>query len=115
MSRFFERVDERVVLLAGALDPDHVVEEQVVLVARGEPLELEARPVHEHRVQDADFRVDAVGLAGGRVLGGHRLGGASRHGGYRPALASGRAAGVSSGAAVGPLSLRASLDWLHLR
>ena len=34
---------EGVVLLAGALDPEHVVEQQVVLVARCEPLQLEAR------------------------------------------------------------------------
>ena len=39
---------ELVVLVLGALHPEHVVEQQVVVVRRGQPLEAEFRAVHHH-------------------------------------------------------------------
>ena len=48
-----QRVGERVVLLAGPLDPQHVVEEQVGQLRRGEAAELEVRAVQQHPSQDA--------------------------------------------------------------
>ena len=56
-----QQVGERVVLLAGPLDPQHVVEQQVVVVGRGQPLELQVRPVDHDLAQLADLRVDAEG------------------------------------------------------
>ena len=52
-----QRVGERVVLLAGALDPQHVVEEQLAAVGRGEAAELEVRTVQQHPSQDPDLGV----------------------------------------------------------
>ena len=54
-----ERVGERVVLLPGALHPQHVVEQELVLVGRRQPLELAAGPVEDDPPQDADLGVDA--------------------------------------------------------
>ena len=43
-----QHVRERVVLLLRPAHPEHVVEEQVGRVVRGEPLELQAGPVQDH-------------------------------------------------------------------
>ena len=53
------QVDERVVLLAGAPHPDHVVEEQLVAVGGGQPLVREVRAVHHHGAQRPDLGGDA--------------------------------------------------------
>ena len=50
-----EGVGEHVVLLACALDPQYIVEEQLILVGRREPLELDAGPVQQHPAQPADL------------------------------------------------------------
>ena len=50
--------DELVVLPLGAFHPQHVVEQQVVVIRRGQPLEAELRPMHDHLAQLADFGVD---------------------------------------------------------
>ena len=42
-----ERLGEGVVLLLGPAGPEHVVEEQLADVTRGEPGELEPGPVHD--------------------------------------------------------------------
>ena len=47
--------DELVVLVLGALDPQHVVEEQVVVVGRRQPLETELRAVDHHLSQAPDL------------------------------------------------------------
>jgi len=46
---------EGVVFLARLLGPEHVVEEQVRDVARGEPGQFQAGPVHDDLAQLADF------------------------------------------------------------
>ena len=53
-----ERVGEGVVLLAGPLDPQHVVEQQVGAVGRGQATELEVGAVQQHTAQDAHLGVD---------------------------------------------------------
>jgi hypothetical protein len=73
---------ERVVLLLGALHPDHVVEQEIAGVGRGEPRVLEARPVHEHLVELPDLGVDVEGRRPGLRCSGygfraHRYGGTS--------------------------------------
>ena len=55
-----QRLGERVVLVLGAADPRDAVEEQLVVVARRQPLELRPGPVQHHRPQPADLAVDAV-------------------------------------------------------
>jgi hypothetical protein len=50
---------ERVVLLAGTLGPQHVLEEEFVHRGRGEALELQARPVQHHAAQLTHLGVDA--------------------------------------------------------
>ena len=50
--------DELVVLPLGALDPQDVVEQQLVVVARGQPLEAEVRPMDDDLAELADLRVD---------------------------------------------------------
>ena len=50
--------DKLVVLPLGALDPQDVVEQQVVVVGRGQALEAEIRPVHDHLAELADFGVE---------------------------------------------------------
>ena len=50
--------DELVVLVLRALDPQHVVEQQVVVVGRGQPLQAELRPVDHHLAQPSDLRVN---------------------------------------------------------
>ena len=50
---------ELVVLVLRALDPQHVVEQQVVVVRRGQPLQAELGPVHHHLPEPAHLRVDA--------------------------------------------------------
>ncbi len=47
--------DELVVLVLRALDPQHVVEQQVVVVGRGQPLEAQLRPVDHHLAQPSDL------------------------------------------------------------
>ena len=51
--------DELVVLPLGALDPQDVVEQQLVVVGRGQPLEAEVRPVDDDLAQLADLGMDA--------------------------------------------------------
>jgi hypothetical protein len=46
---------EPVVLLLGLRDPDELVEEQRVLVAGGQPAQLEVRPVEDHLPEAADL------------------------------------------------------------
>ena len=49
---------EGVVLLLGALDPEHVVEQVLVVVGRGQPLQLEVGPVQDRLSQAAHLGVD---------------------------------------------------------
>ena len=53
---------ELVVLVLGPLDPQHVVEQQFVVVGRGQPLEAELRPVDHDLAQLAHLRVDSERL-----------------------------------------------------
>ena len=55
-----QRLGERVVLLLRPAHPRDAVEEQLVVVARGQPLELGTGPVQHHRAQPADLAGDAV-------------------------------------------------------
>jgi hypothetical protein len=54
-----EHRGEGVVLLLGPAGPEHVVEEQLADVPRGQPGELEPRPVHDHLAERADLGLDA--------------------------------------------------------
>ena len=65
-SAFAHQVDEGVVLLPRAPHPDHVVEEEVVAVARRQALVGDIGPVHEHGAERPDLRVRAEGVGGGR-------------------------------------------------
>ena len=51
------RRDELVVLVLGPLDPQHVVEQQLVVVRRREPLQAEVRTVDHHLAQLAHLGV----------------------------------------------------------
>ena len=51
------QVDERVVLLARAPHPDHVIEQQLVTVRRREALVREIGAVHDHRPKRPDLGV----------------------------------------------------------
>jgi hypothetical protein len=51
--------DELVVLSLGPLDPQDVVEEQLVVVARRQPLQAEVRAVDDDLAELADLGVDA--------------------------------------------------------
>ena len=53
-----QHLGEAVVLLLGAVHPQHVVEQQPVLVARGEPQQLGAGTVQDHLAQAPDLGVD---------------------------------------------------------
>lgn len=55
---FAEGVGEHVVLLAGALGPQHLVEEQVVLVGRGEPEQFQVGAVQQDLPQPPDLGGD---------------------------------------------------------
>ena len=55
---------ELVVLPLRALHPQHVVEQQLVVVVRGEPLQAELGPVDDDLPQLADLRVDAEPRSG---------------------------------------------------
>jgi hypothetical protein len=79
-----QRIGERVVLLAGALDPQDVVEQQRVLVARGQALELEVGPVEDDTPQRADLRPDVEPRDG---LSAHRRLRRSRRAARPPARA----------------------------
>ena len=46
-------------LLAGAAHPQHVVEQQFVVVAGRQPRQLEVGPVNHHLAQLADLGMDA--------------------------------------------------------
>ena len=59
-------VDERVELLPRAAHPDHVVEQQLVAVGRGQPLVREVRAVDDDAVQGPDLGCDAECGGGGR-------------------------------------------------
>ena len=49
------RLDELVVLPLGALDPQHVVEQQVIMIGGGQALQIQPWPMHDHLAQLADF------------------------------------------------------------
>ena len=49
---------EGVVLLLCTLSPHHVVEQQVVDIARRQPHEFQAGPMHDHLLEDADLGVN---------------------------------------------------------
>lgn len=53
-----EHVREAVVLGARPADPEHVVEEEGVLVARSEPFELQIRPVQDDAAEPPGLGVD---------------------------------------------------------
>ncbi len=55
-----QRLGERVVLVLGAAHPRHAVEEQLVVVARGESLKLGPGAVQHHRPQPSDLAVGTV-------------------------------------------------------
>ena len=50
--------DELVVLVLRALDPQHVVEQQVVVIGGCQPLQAQLGPVDHHLAQPPDLRVD---------------------------------------------------------
>ena len=56
-----QHLGEAVVLLLGAVHPQHVVEEQAVLVAGGQAQHLRAGAVQDHLAQAADLGVDPEG------------------------------------------------------
>jgi hypothetical protein len=64
--------DEVLVVAPGDLDPGELVEQQPVLVGRGQALVGQARRADEDLPQLADLRVDAVGAR--RFGAGVRLG-----------------------------------------
>jgi hypothetical protein len=49
---------ELVVLVLRALYPEHVIEQELIVVGRGHPLEAELRPVDHHLAQPTHFGVD---------------------------------------------------------
>ena len=69
-----QRRREGVVLLLRAVHPRDAVEEQLVVVARGEPPQLGPGPVQHHRAQSAHLAGGAHGRGGlGNSVGGPRL------------------------------------------
>ena len=68
-------VDEVGVVALGVLDPHHVVEQQLVVVARREPAVREAGCADQHLAQPADLGVDAVRRGDGSVMSLPFLGG----------------------------------------
>src|SRR5439155_16686451 len=75
-----QRLGEAVVLVLRAPDPRDAVEEQIRVVAWGEPLELGSRSVQQDGPQPTDLAVGAVGVLHGasvvrraalRRVGGH--------------------------------------------
>ena len=64
-----QRLGEGVVLLLRAGHPRDAVEEQLVVVARGEPPQLGAGPVQQHRAQAAHLAGRAHRAASGRDHG----------------------------------------------
>src|SRR6185312_10074394 len=54
-----EHAGERVVLLPGPPGPQHVVEQQLADVPRGQPGQLEPGPVHDHLPERPDLGLDA--------------------------------------------------------
>jgi hypothetical protein len=83
-----QRVGERIVLLAGPLDPEHVVEQQAGAVGRRQPPELEVGPVQQHPPQDPDLGIDMEGVGGWHRWSFHcrRRGPARGEGGRGPRL-----------------------------
>ncbi|GLU49458.1 hypothetical protein Nans01_38090 [Nocardiopsis ansamitocini] len=72
-------------LLAGPADPQHVVEEQVILVAGGEPLQLQVGTVHDDLAQSSYLGRDGKGhdssvSVAGRPLTGPGDAGRGDHG-----------------------------------
>ncbi len=59
---------ELVVLPLGALHPQHVVEEQFVVVGRGETLQAQLGAMDDHFAQFADFRIHAEGVHDGLLF-----------------------------------------------
>jgi hypothetical protein len=97
-----QRVGEGIVLLPGPLDPEHVVEEQLVLVPRGEPLERGARAAQDDPAKAAHLGVDSE--VGGR---------GSRRGAHRPVPMVTRVSTSIGGIGCGAAG--ASRCWRHLR
>jgi hypothetical protein len=54
-----KRLGERVVLLLRTADPWDAVEQQLVVVAGGEPLQLRARPMEKDGPEPTDLRIGA--------------------------------------------------------
>src|SRR5258705_5504823 len=54
-----EHAGEGVLLFHGPPDPQHVVEQQLADVPRGQPGQLEPGPVHDHLAERADLGLDA--------------------------------------------------------
>jgi hypothetical protein len=54
--RSFICQDEVIMVLLGLLDPDHVIEEQVLTIARRQTLMCEAGTAHHYSAQPADLR-----------------------------------------------------------
>jgi hypothetical protein len=54
-----KRLGERVVLLLRTADPWDAVEQQLVVVAGGEPLQLRSRPMEQDGPEPTDLRVGA--------------------------------------------------------
>jgi hypothetical protein len=52
---------EAVVILLGSVDPEHVVEEEISAVGRGQASKTQIGPVQEDPAEDADLRVYAQG------------------------------------------------------
>ena len=55
-----QRVDKVVVVLLCLLRPQHVVEEQAVLVARRQAIHLAAGPMNDDLTEATDFRSDPI-------------------------------------------------------
>ncbi len=103
-----EDPDEHVVLFAGLRRPEDVVEQQSVAVARGQPAELQARPVDDRLAEPADLRVNSerrahdvgVGIVGGTFVAAAMLAvgtATSRSGNVIPWLPASSEYGLSSG------------------
>ena len=53
-------LDKCVVLALRLLDPEHVVEEQIVVVARRQSLQTQLGPVNDDLAQRSDFRMNPI-------------------------------------------------------
>ena len=98
-----QRLGEGVVLLLGPLHPQHVVEEVLVLVGRGQPLQLQVRAVQDRLSQAADLRVHVQG---------HRRPSRRPHGGPPCAASPGRREGQGPDTAGCRRACAAVREWL---